>query len=1141
VNASVHRDPLPDLPYPGIEPFEYAQRQVFFAREAEVRTLTQLIILYRGVLLYSNSGMGKSSLINAGLVPAALAQGYRPERIRVQPKPDAEIVIERIPERSERTGPFLLSLFAPDQSSERVVLSVDDFLRTIRDATERIPHVHPLLVFDQFEEWVTLVQEAQPGQAAEAARIAQEKVRDAILSLLKDQHRPVKILISFREDYLAELSPLFDRCPRLSDHFLRLTPLRGDQIRRAIRGPFERYPGRYHPELGDPLADKIQTQFAQRSAGGDIRLTEVQIVCSSLFESGKEGAALEAHFDTAGVTGILEEYLEGKLAALTEAQQDMAGALLSRLVTSAGTRNTVARDDLLELARVQIEDGFDRESLGNTLDYLEQRTKLLRCERRREVCYYEIASEFLVEWIRAKAQERQHRAEQRKLVEAERRAEKKAEDARKWRLYFFLLLAALLVAVGSAAFAWWQRHVAQAQRRVAFARQLAAQADGARKEHASWLQRSVLLALESRSKAPTLDADQALRCGLASLGRPIRREMDHKGVVSSVVFSPNGRSLAAACSDGIARVWDVAGSGDPEEVVHGSPLCSVAFSPDGASLATAGQDGIARVWRLDTMGDYYEAQHLSHGGEISSIAFSPDGRYLATVGEPNTARIWDMTTGRKAETSPLHRHDGRVQCVAFSPDGQHLATGGEDKTARIWDLTTGKLITRINHVSPVQSAAFSPDGACLATAEESGTARLWDLNGEELAMMSHEQAINSVAFRPDGKYLATASADGTARLWDLDGEEAARISLEETVRSVAFSPDGKYLATADEGGNVWLWEAASREIVWEQREDLVASVAVSPGNQYVATAGKDSTKGNTIVRLWRTATGEMTILKHRDPVCFIVFSPKGDNLAVASGESAYLWRVADTNAPPIQMSHKEDEAGDVFCVAFSPNGAYLATASKDRTARVWKVATGEQAARLPKQEDYVTHVAFSPDGERLATTMRTGPIRVWEWESKKKAAELVPEGDVVCIAFSPDGKDLVAVRENRITVWNAATGREVARMEHKDIVSAGLSPDGKYVVAAVGSTVRLYGLAGRQEATWISQKDDVVSLAFSADGKHLAVVSGKGDIKVRRWWTETELVEEACRRLTRNLTYDEWRQYLSPQPYRPTVKTLPRP
>src|SRR5882757_1831871 len=89
---------VPEEPFPGIEPYSYSDRCVFFGREIDARNLVRLVVMYRGVLLYSESGSGKTSLINAGLIPLALAEGYQPEKIRVQPIIGQEIVVERLTE-----------------------------------------------------------------------------------------------------------------------------------------------------------------------------------------------------------------------------------------------------------------------------------------------------------------------------------------------------------------------------------------------------------------------------------------------------------------------------------------------------------------------------------------------------------------------------------------------------------------------------------------------------------------------------------------------------------------------------------------------------------------------------------------------------------------------------------------------------------------------------------------------------------------------------------------------------------------------------------------------------------------------------------------------------------------------------------
>ena len=421
MTAAVQSNQLPDLPYPGIEPFNYARRKVFFAREKEARTLMQLIAMYRGVLLYSDSGIGKSSLVNAGLIPLAVDRAFQPERIRIQPKRGEEIIIKRLSERADDKRPFLPSIFAPDERHERVVISVEEFEKTLRQPGLA---ARTLLVFDQFEEWITLFEEDTRGQTADETKIARESIRKVIVSLINDRKLKVKVLIVLREDYLAKLDPLFEQCPSLPDHYLRLTALGGDQVYRIIRGPFEAHPGRYQAEVSPTLAKKIQEQFEERSEGTVVHLTEVQIVCRSLFEAGRRGKKIDKYFTGKGdVQGILERYLELALKSLNIEQQEPAIALLTRMLTSAGTRNVISEDDLIN--RVENEEGTPRELLGKTLQSLEQRAKLVLRERRREVYYYEIASEFLVEWIQMQAQERQRLVELRELEKATRTDEQR--------------------------------------------------------------------------------------------------------------------------------------------------------------------------------------------------------------------------------------------------------------------------------------------------------------------------------------------------------------------------------------------------------------------------------------------------------------------------------------------------------------------------------------------------------------------------------------------------------------------------------------------------------------------------------------------------------------------------------------------
>ena len=297
MNASTPQDFLPESPYPGIEPYSYVDRNLLFAREVEARKLMRLITMFRGVLLYAASGIGKSSLVNAQLIPLAMLEGFQPERMRVQLHLGQEIVVERISQCISDKPPFLPSIFAGDESAARVVLSVEAFLDTLHQTAEL---KRPLLIFDQFEEWVTAIGESIAVQKPKETKVSQAKISDAIVSLLNDSQLPVKLLLMLREDYLANIAPILERCPRLSDQYLRLTALEGDQIYTVIRGPLEQHAEKYRPAISPDLATTIQRQFEDRSHGADIQLTEVQIVCETLYETGRQNDDLEQYFATLG-------------------------------------------------------------------------------------------------------------------------------------------------------------------------------------------------------------------------------------------------------------------------------------------------------------------------------------------------------------------------------------------------------------------------------------------------------------------------------------------------------------------------------------------------------------------------------------------------------------------------------------------------------------------------------------------------------------------------------------------------------------------------------------------------------------------------------------------------------------------------
>lgn len=1012
-------------PYRGLEPYRAEHAELFFGRSDATRALLTHLREHRLTVVVGPSGSGKSSLVQAGLLPCLRDQPEDwmvPTPLRMAEDPFAVL------------GDILVTAGGPPTSP-----------RDLRDTPKTeawaeawaasYPSKRLLIVVDQAEELVTRVARhgsERPGALPEAS----VQFLACLAAMLRAGDGRIHLLLTVRSDYETDLDegPL---APLWKTGRFVVPPLSRGELRQIVEGPAAQKALYFEdPFLVDRLVDDVwgmpgglpllsyalsRLYLAYLRAGRGDRLLTAADLETILGESvGSDDVVAPG-----GIVRVLRAAADKAVNELPDDVQETLWRVLLRMVSLTSARKTRRQVPLREL---DYPEEAENRKVAQVLDQLINKTRLVVSDHNDNRDVVEPAhDELLIAWpelVRRIDAARDLLPVHRRLtetaaewaarpdpprrgldlrllslvegsslpvgwlnrVEIEYLAAVRQERKRRARVQGAAIAAILLLSVGVIFFRYssvQQRERATLERSGSLAR--GAEAANRQQDFAA----GGLLAIESLRLAKTDAALTSLALSKSWSWPLLSLLRGHTGPLSGISYSPDGRWLVSTAyyDDNVARLWDAKSFQPGPLLSHTERIYRATFHPSRQRVAVTDYADHVWIWDFDKTKARVECS-LEHK-DVQRSTFEAQGRFIITYSS-TAAKVWNLDDCKDAKTlgepfASVDNHD----LVAFDPIPQPAAFFTvSNEAVLLWRIEAkGPVLhQRLEHPGGVAWVDVSSDGKRALTSGADGTARVWDLSGVSAKLMQelrHDRRINSGELSRDGRLAVTASADGTAKLWEESGGVFTLKSLlahGAEVKSAVFDPTGRWIAS---------WSYPRRD------------------------AGPGSLESD-IVWIWTIDSGLRT--------------------------AALL--------------------SDVIAVDFSPDGSTLAVAGFDKTAKIWKV--GPARIEIPRDgmiSSDAEKVAMGLDnhGELILVDQYKEQVRVWNLlEGKERFPPLdVTDQTLPALFLSKDGSRIVASDGREVTQWNTRTGAPINSAPDRETSFSSMSLRGGSLV--ITSSYRDWG------------------------------------------------------------------------------------
>jgi WD40 repeat protein/energy-coupling factor transporter ATP-binding protein EcfA2 len=1082
---------MPPCPYRGLFAFREEDAHLFFGREQFTEELVAAVKKKPLVAIVGPSGSGKSSVVFAGLIPS----------LRMRMQAQTLIIVSFRP----GNNPFeaLSAALAP------LPYTSQSFCKILESLVQK-PSTRLVLIVDQFEELYTMTPESEREPFLDELLAACSRIPEFTL------------VITLRADfygYALSHRPFSDA---LQGAVQNLGPMNREELRSAIEQPAT--------QMQVQLEDGLTNELIDAVSGQPGHLPLLEFALTTLWSKQRDGILTWAAYkEIGGVEEALANHAETVYSKLSAEDRKRAQQVFVQLVqpgigTDANrrlaTRDEVNQENWDLVTRL----ASSRLVVTTRNDFTGEET-------------VEIVHEALIRnwlrlghWMRVDGEFRLWQEQNRAAIrqwDSSRRDEgallrgKPLADAREWQskrnselslgersfiqlsweleerkikqqkrrrqITISSLIAGLVLALILAGVAWWQSQnsIRNEIKEIRSSTETLLASD---REFDA-----LIKALEASRKQNGIIAwganfeekveikkqvDSLLEEAIYKV-RESNRLSGHEDAVKSVVFSPDGKTIATASNDKNIKLWNRYGKEIRTLKGHKGTVNSITFSPDGKALASGSADKTVKIWSLDGK----EIQSFRGGDEVNSLAFSPDGRAIAFGSNDRTVRIWSLDG---LENKILTGHSDRVTSVAFSRDGE-IASGSWDNTVRLWNRDGKEIGILKGHNSWIWSVAFSPDGQTIATASKDNTVKLWSKDGREIKTFTgHSDHVRTVSFSPDGQVIASGSADKTVKLWSLDGSLLQTLmGKKDWVWSVSFSPDGKQIATASKDKIVKIWTLKGKEVeIIPAHKNAINSMSFSTVGKRIATASADKT-----VKFWSGDGKKLPQIIKGDDSEFthINFSPDGKAVATATIDGTMKIWTLEGKLIKTFNSHK-NSIGDV---SFSPDSQIILIGNYDNQTATLFDRDGKLLQILKGHSDGVNSATFSPDGKTIVTASWDRTVKLWKKEGTQIKTFTGHQEGVNSATFSPDGEIIASASEDKtVKLWDVATGKEIKTLKGHEagVYRVSFSPDGKQIASAsFDKTVKLWDVAtGKEIKTFKGHDAEVTDVTFGSNGHILA-------------------------------------------------------